>query len=802
MSVPPTRDLLQKALGLHRRGALAEAAAIYAEVQRADPRDVDAPYYLATISCQQGRFAEGAALARRALANNPQDLRASVLLGQALGALERNEEALATFEGVIALAPDLALAHGHRADVFSKLGRNVEAIDGYDRALTLEPSAFHIWFKRGTALLALGRQEAAIASFDCALDLKPDFAPGRLMRAQALMELRRYAEALDAIDHVIAAHPTLAQAWLGRATALSKLDRQQEAASACDRALALLPNFAEAWLGRGNIAIALKQYDAALACYDKALSLKPDMAAAWLGRGSLHFERRQHRDALAAYERALAIKPDLVEAWHARGNVLFELKEYAAARAAYDTALGIKPDLDHAGGARLMSKLKICDWTNLHAEIEACLADINDGRLTIEPFVSLTLSASSAEQLNNARKYIQEQRAYPPLRRGEAYAHDRIRIAYLSADFREHAIGYLTAGLFERHDRSRFEITAISFGQNDNSSTRRRLEAAFDRFIDVADKTDQDIAETIRRHEIDIAVDLTGFTKGARLGVLARRPAPIQVNYLGYLGTMGADYIDYVIADKIALPFDQGQYYIEKIVHLPHCFLVNDDKLAAAPHTPSRSDVGLPDDGLVFCSFNNSYKLAPAIFELWMRLLQRVEGSVLWLVKANSEMEINLRRAAQNCGSDPDRLVFASHVPLAEHMARQRLADLFLDTAPYNAGATAAAALWSGVPVLTMLGSPFVGRMAASLLHAVGLPELITHTLQDYEALALELAAEPAKLAAIRGKLKANRLTTPLFDTPLFTRGIEAAYTAMYERHRAGLSPEPITVTLLKRERT
>ncbi|MGB6536393.1 MAG: hypothetical protein WBF58_10580, partial [Xanthobacteraceae bacterium] len=304
---------------------------------------------------------------------------------------------------------------------------------------------------------------------------------------------------------------------------------------------------------------------------------------------------------------------------------------------------------------------------------------------------------------------------------------------------------------------------------------------AFDRFIDMEGKSDGEIAELMRKLEIDIAVDLMGHTRNSRPGIFAQRPVPIQVSYLGYLGTMGADYIDYVIADKIVLPFDQDAYYSEKIIHLPHCFLVNDDTLAIGPHTPSRSDVGLPDEGFVFCSFNNSYKLAPAIFDLWMRLLRGVEGSVLWLVKANSEMAVNLQRAAQSCGVDPGRIVFAPHVPLAEHMARARLADLFLDTAPYNAGATAAAALWSGVPVLTLLGNTFVGRMAASMLHAVGLPELVAESLADYEAVALKIATEPEFCASLKQKLARNRETYPLFDTAGSARDIENAYVTMWQ---------------------
>lgn len=729
MAASSTIDLLQEGLALHRRGAVAEAAARYAAVLRADPGNADAHYFLGMISCQQGRFAEGAEHARKSLSSDKRHVRAHVLLGRALSALARPEEALTSFERAIALAPDLAQAHSHRADLLSDLGRHAEAVESYDRALSLAPDMVEDWFNRGAALVELGRHQDALASFERAIAGKPDFAQAHLRRAKVLSDLGRLADALIAVDRLLASDP----------------------------------EFAEAWLGRGDILSRLKRRDEALAAFDRALALKAELAEGWLGRG----------------------------------NGLFNLQRYGAAAAAYDQALALKPGLNDAASFRFLSKLYICDWSNLEEEAADLVGRIRAPRGTGSVYPMLALPQSAADQLEAARRHVRDRPKFAPLFRGEASRHDRIRIAYLSADFHEHPNGYLAAGLFEQHDRSRFEVTGLSFGPALDTPLRQRLKSAFERFIDVQDRGDQEIAELVRHLEIDIAVDLMGFTLNNRFDVLARRPAPIQVNYLGYLGTTGAEFIDYVIADRIALPFDQQRFYAEKIVHLPDCFLVTDDGQEIEAWTPTREELGLPPDGFVFCSFNNSYKLGRPVFAVWMRLLAAVAGSVLWLAESNAEMVGNLRREARQLGIDPERIVFAPRLPLPRHLARQRLAGLFLDTSPYNAGATAAAALWSGVPLLTVRGDTFVGRMAASMLHAVGLPEMVTEDLAAYESLALRLATEPGLLSDIRQKLRTNLRTAPLFDTGRFRRHIEQAYITMVEIWRRGearrsFSVEPI----------
>ncbi len=790
----PQQATFQRALSALQSGNGKDAERLLKTVLRAQPRHLAALNLLGIILTQLGQFTEAEIYLRRALRENPRSDATLYNYGIVLKALNRPEEALDRFSAALAINSGIAETWNNRGTVLNDLGRHQDAIADFERAIGLNVRYADAYCNKGRSLANLKRFAEALSAFDAALALQPRLAEAWCGRGEACCALERYHDAAAACEKALALRPDFAEARLGTGNVLAKLDRYDDALAAYDRALALQPGLAEAWLGRGNVYGALKRYDDALAAYDKALALKGDLVEAWFSRGNLCFERGQHRDALAAYERALTQKPDYAEAWHARGHVFFANGQYAAALGAYDKAATLKPELEYVASSRLSAKLHMSDWSNLDAEAAACLAAIRAGKLASTPFALLPLPSSAADQLQCAKRYVAEQPTFSPLRLGKIPSHDRIRVAYVSADFGEHPVAYLLAGLYEHHDRSQFEITGVSFGSDRTSPMRQRLERAFDRFIDMEGKSDGEIAELMRKLEIDIAVDLMGHTRNSRPGVFARRPAAIQASYLGFLGTMGADYIDYVIADAIVLPFAQQDYYTEKIVHLPDCFLVNDNSLAIAPHTPSRSDVGLPDEGFVFCSFNNSYKLTPAIFDLWMRLLQRVEGSVLWLVKANSEMAVNLQRAAQSCDVDPGRIVFAPHVPLAEHMARARLADLFLDTAPYNAGATAAAALWSGVPVLTLLGSTFVGRMAASMLHAVGLPELVVESPADYEAVALKIATEPEFCTSLKQKLAHNRETHPLFDTARSARDIENAYVTMWQAYQDGRPPANFAV--------
>jgi protein O-GlcNAc transferase len=785
--------------------------------------------HLADILSDLGRKAEAIDSYDRALALAPGCVEDWFNRGLALHAAGRQEEALASFDRAIAGRGNFAQAHLERANVLWRLQRHEEALESVNRAVALDSGVAEAWHSRGNILHDLRQYDEALAAFDKALARKPDLAEALCSRGNTLRACEQYEDALLAYDKALAFKPDLAAAWLGRGNVFFQLKKHEEASAAFDKALNLEPDLAEAWLGRGALFSNLKKHDESLAAYDRALALKPDLAEAWLGRGRILLNLKKHDESLAAYDRALALKPDLTEAWLGRGAVFSNLKKYGEALAAYDCALALKPDsaqawagrattalymtqygqaflaydkaltlepdLDYVEGLRLAMKLHLCDWTELNAETTQFLTRVRKEMVGSVPFALLPLPSSAEDQLQCAQRYMKDLPAYPPVWLGQTYLHDRIRVAYLSADFRNHAVAYLTAGLFEHHDHSRFEITGISIGPAEDSLLRRRLEGAFEHFVDAEDKNESDIANLIKNREIDILVDLMGHTLDSRLGILARRPAPIQIHYLGYAGTTAASFIDYIVADPIVIPEQHRAFFTEEVIWLPGSYLVNDNQRRVAEQTPTRAACGLPENAFVYCSFNNAFKIAPSIFAIWLRLLRATSGSVLWLSELNATARANLRREAERCGINPQRLIFAPKVAdNADHLARQRLADLFLDTLPYNAHTTASDALWAGLPVLTCLGETFAGRVAASLLRAIGLPELITTSLDEYEALALKLANDPALLATIKSKLAQNRETCPLFNTARFTRHIEAAYITMWERYQRGEPPAAFAV--------
>jgi protein O-GlcNAc transferase len=732
----------------------------------------------------------------RAISLNATYADASCNMGKSFNGLGRPDEALAAYDRALSLKSSFAEAWLGRGTVLTELGRHDEAFGAFGKALELKPDFIEVWLARGSALRELNRLDEALAAYGKALALKPDLAEALLGVGEVLTELRRHDEAFSAFDEALKLRPGLANAWLGRGNLFFDLRRFDEAAEAYGKALALSPDLPEAWLGRGNLFFELGNFDESFSAYSKSLSLKPDLPEAWLGRGNLFFELGRFDESLAAYARSLTLKPDLAEAWLGQGHVLAGAKRHDEAFAAFDKAVTLKPSLSYAEGGRFHSKMHLCDWSNFDAEREHLLASVKAGAVATSPFPLLGISSSPDAQLLCARSFSKAK--FPPsdapIWRGERYDHRLIRIAYLSADFCDHPTSYLLAGVFEQHDRERFETIAISFGPDRPSQMLSRLKGSFSRFIDVSGRSDDEAAKLLRELEVDIAVDLMGYTAGGRTTILAKRPCPIQVNYLGYPGTMGADYIDYLIADQTLIPESSRAQYAEKIVYLPNSYQANDSKRAIADRGFMREEMGLPPRGFVFCCFNDKYKITPDVFRCWMEILQQVDESVLWLLDGNAASVASLKQQGGVMGIRSERIIFSKRLPLSEHLARHALADLFLDTLPYNAHTTASDALWAGVPVLTRIGEAFAGRVAASLLTAVGLPELIVSTADAYKDRAVELATSPGKLAKIKHKLASNRRSVPLFDTRLFTRHIEAGYAAMYQRHREGLPLDHIFI--------
>jgi predicted O-linked N-acetylglucosamine transferase (SPINDLY family) len=787
-------ERFRRALSALQAGHIEDAVRLFKQVLRTQPKHVAALNLLGIALTQLGRFAEAETHLRLALQENANSDATLYNYGIVLKALNRPAEALQRFSQALTINPGAAETWNNRGTVFNDLKRHDEAIADFEKAVQLQPRYAEAFCNKGKALAILKRPDDALSAFERAASLKPDLAEAWVGRGGVFTELKRYDDALTAYDRALALKPESAGAGLGRGNTFAKLKRYDDALAAYDYALTLKAGLAEAWLGRGNVLADLARHDDAFAAYDQALALKPGLAEAWLGRGNVFADVNRYDDAFAAYDRALALKPELAEVWSSRGNAFTKLQRYDDAFAAYDTALRLDPDLAYVAGPRLNAKLYMSDWTNLETDVAQVLSMIRVGTPASVPFALLAIPSSPADQLQCARRYVQDQPAVAQIWGGEIYSHDRVRIAYLSNNFHESAMTYLLAGMFEQHDRSRFEVTAISFGPDRDSPMRRRLKNAFEHFIDVRQNSDLEIAELMRRNEIDIAVDLMGFTADNRLNVLARRPAPIQVNYMGYPGTMGAGYIDYILADQTVIPEDEREFYSEQVVWMPNSYFITDDRQTISGRPPTRAGCGLPETGFVFCCFNSNYKITPGIFDIWMRLLGTIENSVLWLLEANATATTNLRREAEQRGVSSRRLIFAGKADLADHLARHRLADLCVDTLPCNAHTTASDALWAGLPVVTCPGSTFAGRVAASLLKAAGLAELVTASLEDYEVLALKLARDDSFLAAVKGKLAHNRDTCPLFDTKRSTRNMEAAYLAMWRAHQSGRPPASFAV--------
>lgn len=575
----------------------------------------------------------------------------------------------------------------------------------------------------------------------------------------------------------------------------------EEAIAGYKRILRHVPDNAASYHNLGVSQESLGQHEEAIEAYRNALKYDPACVEACSNLGGLLHRLHQSDKALALLEQAIKIDPEFADAHHNLGCTLNALGRLEEAISAHRKALACQPDF-------LISKFElcglrrtICDWSGLEAENAACLLAIYERSIKISPFQILPMTGDPVQQLRHNRLFAADQKVaetsifsdYPAF--DEAGKERPVRIGYLSSDFNQHAVSVLIAELLERHDRSQFEIFGYCYSKDDGSDTRARVVSAFDQYISVLQMSDYQAAKRIHQDGIDILVDLKGYTRDGRSRILTHRPAPVQVNYLGYPSTMGADFIDYIIGDAVVTPMEHQPHYDEAIVQLPQCYMPNDTKRKIADEMPTRQAHGLPETGFVFCSFNNAYKITEEMFSVWMRLLDQVEGSVLWLFEANQMCKENLRREALAFGVDPSRLIFAPKLPkLEDHLARYRLADLFLDSSPYNAHTTASDALWAGLPVLSCAGQTFASRVASSLLHAIKIPELSTNTIEDYEKVALNLATDAAKLAELRNRLVQNRHSAPLFDIESYTRGIELAFLQMVRNRRETGIPSPFAV--------
>ena len=750
----------RQAMTLHQSGRIDEAERLYRDILRHIPNHPGPLHFLGVIEAQRGRHGEAVAWMDRAIAADPKN----------------------------------PAVHYNRANSLRELKRQEEALVGFDLALAAKPDHVAALNNRGTLLQELGRRQEALASFDRALVFDPNNTGVLSNRGYLLAKLRRPADALNSCDRALGLDPNHAGAWNNRGNALRDLKRPEEALVAYERSLSLDRDNPDTLVNRGNALRDLRRYGDALASYDRALEIRPAHINALANRGFLFMETGDHDAAVKTFAQALLATPDHADSLYGLGQCFLELKRHDDAVATYERLVAAAPSYSYATGMLLHARRMACDWHGLSTLAMQVRDQVRRGERAITPYAFVLGSDSPADNFLCAKIVVEMSPSRQPLLAGERYRRDKIRVAYLSADFRVHPVASLIAGVLEEHDKTSFETIGISYGPDDRSAMRTRLQKSFDRFLDVRDRSDSEAADLIRDLEADIAVDLTGFTAEGRYEILSRRPAPVQVNYLGYPATMAASHYDYILADACVIPDEDKSSYSEKIAALPFSYMPTDSKRRVGPR-PTRKEAGLPEAGFVFCSFNNAYKITPEIFDVWMRLLSGVENSVLWLSAANDAAQRNLRREAERRGIDPGRLVFARYVAATEdHLARLRLADLFLDTLPCNAHTTANDALLAGLPVLTARGGSFAGRVASSLLAAAGLPEMIAESLDDYETLAFRLARNRDALGIMRAKLAHNREGAPLFDTVRFCRHLESAYRTMWERYRRGEAPSSFAV--------
>jgi len=822
-------QLLENALAAQRRGSLADAKRLYSSVLRIDPTNVAAHGNLAIIAAQQGdlagaerlfrrgisltpnypsgynnlglvlaqqgRLADAIAAHRQAVKLNPNYAEAHFALGNALRQQGDLEEALQSYRSAIEAKRDYAEAHNNVGVLLQAQGRLDQAASAYREAVARRPGYAEAQFNLGVVLHQQQQLEAAEAAYRRVIALNPAIAVGHNNLGTVLKDRGHLVAALAAFEHATKLKSDYAEAHYNRGTVLQQQGQLEEALAAYAHAGALRDDYADAINNAGIVLQELGRTSEAAELYRRLLERMPDYAEAHNNMGTALLAEGRPDDARESFERALAHRSDFPEAFYNLGNAWRETGHLAEAIAAYENALRLRPDYADAFSQLAYHRAQACDWADFESDQARLIGMVRQG-VRVPPFYLLSTPASASDQLVSARNWIGPLRPPPQavFDHRPAARRERIRLGYFSGDLHRHPTAHLMAELFERHDRARFEVIAYSYGPDDASPMRARLRSAFDRFVDIHALSHREAAAQVHADEIDILIDLKGYTHHARPAIAAHRPAPVQVSYLGYPATMGADFIDYIIVDPFVVPDSQQPCFSEKLVHLPGSYQVNDRRREVADAPTSRQDHGLPAEGLVLCSFNNSYKISPAFFDIWMRVLCAVPDSVLWLLEANKLVKGNLRSEAEKRGVDAGRLIFAPVLPPAEHLARHRHADLFLDTLPCNAHTTASDALWAGLPVLTCSGDTFAGRVAGSLLTAIGMPELIVGSLEEYEQTALALAHAPQRLTALRQKLRENRDASALFNLPKCTEHIEAAYARMWQTWLSGERPAAFSI--------
>ena len=783
-----------RAVMAHSAGNLENAKILYMRVLALDPDHAAALGWLGTIEGQFRNFSAAEELLERAINKEHKNKDFIVNYANILYETKRFQDALSCYLKVGKFCQSDTVYHSNLSACYNETDKPLLALLSAEKSIFLNSTNAKAWINKGNALMSLSRHEEALTSYDHATKLDPKCAEGWNNLGKSLHTVKRYEEALVCYSQALELKVDYVEALVNFGNSLRGVRRFEEALQYYSGAINVKHDYADAWTNQAIALCELRRLVESLTCYRQAIVIAPDNADTWCNQANVLTDLGQYEEALKCYDHAIRLKPDSAVNFYNRGVLLGEMGFNPAALESFRRAWGLDPDYDFLLGLYIMKRMSLCDWQGLASELQTLSNRIERKERASFPFA--TLICFDKPELHYLSAKIYSDARHPKLmdlgeiKTRPSNTKSRIKIGYFSADFREHPIAYLTANLFELHDSERFELFGFSLGPNANSPTRDRIRKCFNHFIDCRETPDVEIARICRQFEIDIAVDLGGHTQFARTGIFSHRAAPIQVSYLGYPGTMGAEYFDYVIVDRVLASMEDSKTYTEKLVFLPYTYQANDSSCEISPRVFTKHELSLPEVGVVFCCFNNMFKITPEVFDRWMRILRAVDGSVIWLLEGDSVAKVNLVRRAESCGVEGNRLIFAPFMNRSEHLARLRFADLFLDTFPYNAHTTASDALRMGLPVLTICGRSFAARVAASLLTTVGLTELITYSLGEYEENAIRLALERDKLSYIKYQLKGNLGSSPLFDCKGFTKGIEAAFERMLMLYLSGRDPE------------
>jgi len=796
-SDPAIKAQFDAAVAFHNSGQGAQAQSGYESVIAACPSHAEAMHNLGLLFVQHRHFEDAVEWMRRAVATDSSQPIYLSNYGNVLQDLQRYPEAVPQYEKAIALDPSYADANYNLGNALQKIGQHLAAIESYQRAIALNPVWAEAYLNCGNAHDALGQFEQALGNYDKVIECNPGFSGGRINRANLLAKLGRQPEALEEYSLATTMSKDAYQAYVGSAEILIAQSRFPEAIEKCQLAIKLKPMESIPHFLLGTVHFRVRDLNHAMAYFRRAVELKPGYAEAYNGLGMSFVKAGHFNEGQESFRKALEINPTL---YIARINMADSFFTQGDLKSALDNFQMLEPGLQPLGLMQFF-KQQLGDWSSYDEDRANFLDRIRTPRLlglTEDPWHVQRISDSPALAKEVAQSFFRTATngtaVMPPLVKRPKPK--KIKIGYFSPDFRDHAVSHLALELFESHSRDKFETYAFAFGMAAPSdSMRPKMAKAFDHFIEINGKNDIDVVKLARELELDIAVDLAGITSEARLGIFVNRAAPVQVNFLGFTGTIGTNCHDYIIADPIVIPEGFEDYYTEKVARLP-CMMPYDTRHNISDKKPARAEAGLPPQGFIFCSFNQCFKFTPEIFDSWMRILKQVPGSCLWLSRQRDSAMENFKNQATARGVDASRIIFAPRVgSMIDHLARLQCADLFLDTFPYNAHTSAVDSLWAGVPLITRMGESFASRLAGSLITSLGLADLIVPDVAAYEALAVDLATHPEKVAALKQRLAQSRRGSTVFNQAIYTKNFENTLTQMHERYHADLSPDNLRIS-------